>query len=134
MILTTLRQERIRNVDRNEVNVMDCSSAPTTLDRDELSCLFLFYLNGQKLETCFFFDEENFVFPVFRCPIRNITTKINGINSYTSQDFLDGDICRDADTMELNPNRECSPFERFRAFGQCKNNCRGGKKLKCPSV
>lgn len=119
--------------DRNEVNVTECSSTPTLFDREELPCLFPFYLNGKKFETCFFFDEENFVFPVFRCPIRNITRKIAGINSYISEDFLNGDLCPDAASSEpgdleapLNPVIMCGSFSRRRPFAQCKNNCIGG--------
>ena len=35
------------------------------------------------------FNEEDFLYPVFRCPIRNIRTKIDGINSFNSAAFDD---------------------------------------------
>ena len=59
-----------------------------TASRGESSCIFPFYWNGDLKEECVFLDEENFLFPVFRCPTRNITRKIDGINSFIYQDII----------------------------------------------
>ena len=54
----------------------------------EEPCIFPFYWNGKLYEQCVFLEEEEFNFPVFRCPVRNITRKIDGINSFFYRDIL----------------------------------------------
>merc|ERR1712079_991940 len=90
-------------------------------------------------------EELEFLFPVFRCPIRNITRKIDGINSFYYKDLAKeqyGGLCvaesQDPSdfTSELDPDRECDWFifdpvtsegfsQRFSSLQSCKNNCRG---------
>ena len=86
-------------------------------------------LNGKKYDKCVLFNEDDFVYPVFRCPTQNITTKINGINSYPEIGLTEG-LCP-LDPMDpnspLDPNASCGPLERRPVFSQCKNNCPGGK-------
>ena len=46
------------------------------LTAKEHPCIFPFYYRGKgPYNQCMLFEEENFVYPVFRCPTRNITTK-----------------------------------------------------------
>ena len=60
----------------------------------EASCIFPSFYNGKKYNECIQFDESDFAFPVFRCPTRNITTKIENIKSYTFADVaLTGEYC-----------------------------------------
>ena len=51
-------------------------------------CIFPYYWNGKLIEECAFLEEEEFLFPIFSCPIRNITRKINGVNSFMFSDLL----------------------------------------------
>ena len=70
--------------DVNDFNVDKCRSAK----RNEDLCIFPFYWNEKLFEKCAFFEEEEFLFPVFRCPVRNITRKIDGVNSFYYTDVL----------------------------------------------
>ena len=70
--------------DINDFNVEECRSNY----REENLCIFPFYWNGKFIDRCAFLEEEEFLFPVFRCPIRNVTRKIDGINSFVFSDFL----------------------------------------------
>ena len=54
---------------------------------EESLCIFPFYWNGRFYDECVFLEEEEFLFPVFRCPIRNITRKIIGVNSFIFSDL-----------------------------------------------
>ena len=54
----------------------------------EEPCIFPFYWNGKLYEQCVFLEEMEFLFPVFRCPVRNITRKIDGINSFFYRDII----------------------------------------------
>ena len=56
--------------------------------RGEEPCIFPFFWNGKLYEQCVFLEEEEFNFPVFRCPIRNITRKVDGINSFFYRDII----------------------------------------------
>ena len=78
------------------------------------------------------------MFPVFSCPKRNVTTKINGINSFTSENVLSlvlTLICQDESAgmpgdrePPLNPNiTRCDLSKSRFALLECKNNCKGGK-------
>ena len=51
-------------------------------------CIFPFYWNEKLFDQCAFLEEQEFLFPVFRCPTRNITRKINNINSFFYADFV----------------------------------------------
>ena len=37
---------------------------------------------------CAILETSNFIVPVWRCPVRNITRKIDGINSFISEEIL----------------------------------------------
>jgi len=119
----------------------ECRNTPSNLleavQNLELPCLFPFYLDGKKYESCVLFDQNDFVLPVFRCPIRNITTKIDGINSFRSDDLqsiLTGGLCQDIDAQKpddllppITPEllEDCSSTTRRVPFSQCKNDCPG---------
>ena len=74
------------NGDKNDTNIDACrSNSP-----QEHECIFPFYWNGKLIDQCIFLEQSEFLIPVFRCPIRNITRKFEGINSFRSQDFFRG--------------------------------------------
>merc|ERR1711936_906746 len=51
----------------------------TSLFGREDPCIFPFFYNGRgPYDRCMLFEEDDFVYPVFRCPTRNITTKFPG--------------------------------------------------------
>ena len=68
----------------SDFNADDCRSAVI----EELPCIFPFYWNEKLYDHCVFLEEEEFLFPVFRCPVRNITRKIDGINSFYYKDIV----------------------------------------------
>ena len=72
------------NGDINDYNVETCRC--TCPGEDE--CIFPFYWNGKRFDQCTFLEEQEFLFPVFRCPTRNITRKINGTNSFVYADII----------------------------------------------
>jgi len=102
----------------------------------ELECKFPFYYDGVEYDECILYKEDDFVYPVFRCPTLNITTKINGINSFNSSSLVGG-ICiadnedydyenpQDPAKFLLDPDIECFSYNRRLPFSQCKNNCPG---------
>ena len=118
--------------DINDFNSEDCRC---TCPGESL-CIFPFYWNGKLYDQCTFLEEEEFLFPVFRCPIRNITRKIDGINSFfykdliTQQDDFGFCVAKGEDSENssaiLDPDRDCDYWERFSFLAPCKNNCRGG--------
>ena len=70
-------------------NINDFNSKKCRINsRGEDYCIFPFYWNGKLKEQCVFLEEDDFLFPVFRCPTRNITRKINGINSFVYKDII----------------------------------------------
>ena len=70
--------------DINDYNAEPCrSSSP-----GEVECIFPFYWNGKRFDQCSFLEEQEFLFPVFQCPTRNITRKINGTNSFIYTDII----------------------------------------------
>ena len=121
-------------------DVARCANTPANIEQGflntELPCIFPFYLNGVRYDSCILFSNEDIIFPINRCPIRNITTKIDGINSYTADDLQEliesynyctvpgapGDLLP---TLDPGDN-SCSAVNRRSAFSQCKNNCPGG--------
>ena len=70
--------------DITDFNVKECRCNI----QDENLCIFPFYWNGKLIDKCAFLEQEEFLYPVFRCPIRNVTRKIEGINSFVFSDFL----------------------------------------------
>ena len=70
--------------DINDFNTKDCR----TEFPGERLCIFPYYWNGKLYDKCALFEEEEFLLPVFQCPIRNITRKIAGINSFQYSDFV----------------------------------------------
>jgi len=88
------------------------------------------------------FEEEDFVYPVFRCPTRNITTKFPGtdINHFEQSIELTTGLCVDTETAEatcdatgggpncikqLDPEKKCPAREKRQPFSTCKNDCPG---------
>ena len=69
--------------DVNDFNAEPCRSN----NPGENECIFPFYWNEKLYNQCTMLEELEFLFPVFRCPIRNITRKIDGINSFYYKDF-----------------------------------------------
>ena len=119
----------------------------TDLTGKEHHCIFPFYYNGKgPYEQCMLFEEEDFVYPVFRCPTRNITTKFPGTDINHFEDVLEltkgycynitlatttcnpdldngGPGCQ----RLLNPDDDsCPDFLRIPPFSTCKNDCPGG--------
>ena len=104
----------------------------------EYTCIFPFYYRGRgPYNECILFEEENFVYPVFRCPVRNITTKFPGteINHFEESLELTDGYCiancepeqEDCDQL-LDPERDdCNPLFRVKPFSTCKNDCPGGE-------
>ena len=106
-------------------------------------------LQGQgPYNQCMLFDEEDFVYPVFRCPVRNITTKYPGteINHFEDAlETLDGycyNFTLAAETCDpeledggpgcqrlLDPTTDCPAFLKIPPFSTCKNDCPGGNVL-----
>merc|ERR1711892_289674 len=120
---------------RNEV----CRNTPSNLVElfsGEVECIFPFYYKDKKYDGCILFEEDGFVYPVFRCPTRDIKTKKEDEEgTYNSFEFLplvDGYCPTDSTdpTSPLDPNiTDCSPFARRSPFSQCKNNCPGVQAL-----
>ena len=121
-----------------------CANSPANIEQEflntSLPCIFPYYLNGEYHDTCILLSQDDFVFPINICPIRNITTKIEGINSYTSEDLsnlLDSyNLCTDSSAQQpgdkfppLNPDLNCDFFFRRSSFSRCKNNCIRGMHL-----
>ena len=115
----------------------------TGLVGKEHPCIFPFYYRGKgPYNECTLFEEEDFVYPVFRCPVRNITTKFPGtdINHFEESLELTAGYCidfeaavasgcdptSDCDFRLLNPALECSQTFRVPQFSSCKNDCPGG--------
>lgn len=68
----------------NDFNAEDCRCSCA----NEFPCIFPYLWNGKLVDKCAFLEEEEFLFPVFRCPIRNITRKFEGINNFTYADLV----------------------------------------------
>ena len=119
----------------------------TDLFGKEHPCIFPFYYRGKgPYDECTRFEEENFLYPVFRCPVRNITTKFPGtdINHFEEQLELTAGYCIDLDAAAaagcdptsifsgdchfrlLNPALECDPTFKVQPFSTCNNECPGG--------
>ena len=72
--------------DVNDYNAETCRSS----DPGEYECIFPFYYNGELYDKCSYLEYLDFLVqgPIYRCPTRNITRKINGINNFTETDFI----------------------------------------------
>jgi len=116
----------------------------TNLYGKEHPCIFPFYYRGKgPYHECTLFEEENFVYPVFRCPVRNITTKFPGtdINHFEEDLGLTAGYCidvkaavasgcdefllDDCDFRLLNPALNCTSVFEVPPFSSCKNDCPG---------
>ena len=111
-----------------------CRETISNLAGSEFECIFPFYYKGKRYDKCVLFEQINFVYPVFRCPTWNITTKIEGINSYPDLETTDG-LCLDTDPSvfvvtalrpPLSTSVTCPDFLKVPPFGTCKNDCPGG--------
>ena len=122
----------------------------TDLIGSERPCIFPFYFKGRgPYHQCMLFEEESFVYPVFRCPVRNITTKFPGtdINHFEESLELTKGYCFDIATAQatcdftidedggpdcqrqLDPSvTDCRPDLLLPPFSTCKNDCPGGRK------
>ena len=67
-----------------QLNNEDCRTVLYAQD----PCIFPYYWNLKLNEGCTMFEDEEFIFPVFYCPIRNMTRKINGTNSFVYDDIF----------------------------------------------
>ena len=114
----------------------DCTTIPSRNFDAEVPCIFPFYYDGIKYDECILFEEPGFEYLVFKCPAWNITRKMDGINSYSSEDPTFGlcPISEEEPQLGTVPNsdldqtkQDCSDSKRRRPFAQCKNNCPGGK-------
>jgi len=96
---------------------------------EEKECIFPFYYNGELQTECALQTIDSaIVVPNFVCPVRNITTKINGINSFNFTANVRGflEYCLDADG-NLDPDeKNCSILEKVPPLVPCKNDCPGG--------
>ena len=92
---------------------------------------------------CAILETSNFIVPVWRCPVRNITRKIDGINSFISEDLRpDTRYCIDTKAADeacsntwpscdfrlLNPDIDCERFFKVQPFSTCKADCPGGNQ------
>ena len=118
-------------------------------------CIFPFYFDGKRYDECIVSEIYGFTQVVYRCPYRNSTSKFNGTttNNFTSAAFTEG-YCLDEESyynwlnndssdisswlsIPVNPdqnwctkNIEDAAYQydiSVSGFGQCKNNCPGGK-------
>ena len=111
-----------------------CRNTPSSLVElftGERKCKLPFYYRDRLYHRCVLFEEDGFVYPVYRCPTRSVTTKINGTNSYAWLQAGDG-LCPSDPTDPTSPldpaDNTCSPFQRRDPFSQCKNDCPGGEQ------
>ena len=137
------------------LNAVTCretiSSTVTTISSfygTERKCIFPFYYDNQLYTECASIGPSQLVYPIYRCPVRNITTKAPWTNPTNNQveminDFQQLDpstgVCVKNPTPEetaqgqlvtLNPEDDtCFPFQRLPPFSTCKNDCPGGKSL-----
>ena len=138
--------------DKNQVNVTNCLTRSSIFDdsspyseENRYPCLFPFYKDGKLYDSCIYIEQQGYILPLYFCPQRNITTKIDGINHYMTQDRLTHDVvhaspaCQDPSAQQpgdreppVNPDiniTDCAPENIvFFTYQQCNNNCKGGKE------
>ena len=132
---------------------------PTVQDDVQTKCIFPFILNDIKYSTCILLDQNGFVTPVFRCPIRSVKNqKIGNSYSYTQDQLHFGDVWTSvngycptnshADPTQAGPpvigangleeldptNTDCDPSQLRPIFSTCSNNCPGGEQTFIISV
>ena len=114
-------------------------------NRAERECIFPFFYEGKLYTECDPLEELDFVYPVFSCPVRNITTKapwtdpttgqVKMINSFPQLRRSSGYCVIDPTEEEaaagqlvtLDPDDDdCFSFQRVPLFSTCKNDCPGG--------
>jgi hypothetical protein len=122
----------------------DGENKPCTAIHSPNECIFPFYYNNKLYNECIVITIFNWIH-LPRCPVRNITTKINGINSYSDDNAVFGIIYLNTDnedgnygvgycptdvtdrTSPLDPNiQNCTNSQRRFPLYQCNNNCPGG--------
>merc|ERR1711915_1042018 len=97
---------------------------------DERECIFPFYFKGKKYDECILYEELDFVYPLFVCPVQEVTTKTDGINDYSDVSYSDGLCPGDQSDQILDPNnKNCTWREAIPVFYKCKNNCPGVRGL-----
>ena len=72
------------NVD--DLNTDECRCSCSNEDH----CIFPFYYNGKLYDGCAYLEYQDFLVqgPINQCPTKNITRKIDGINSFIQDDFI----------------------------------------------
>jgi len=130
-----------------KISTQPCRETVSNLltNRPERDCIFPFYFRDKLYKECVLFEEDNFVYPVFRCPVRNITTKrpytdpdsgdMMMVNDFGDPIGLTQGICviqpsdeeaAAGQLVTLNPaDDDCFSFERVPPFSTCKNDCPG---------
>ena len=120
-VVLSMPRARYRQLEEEEVNSVACYNVT--------NCIFPFYLEEDLVEAC-----------MGVCPVRNITTTINEINSFVFNDlFLRQNasligycpVNVEDPTSLLDPELEnCAIEDRVRPFRDCRDDCPLGKN-KC---
>ena len=98
---------------------------------------YTLYFNSDSGIICtLLVDVEKLNYPVFTCPVRNLTTRItvdgvemNNIESSDLATYIWEGLCpvdEDDDNSALDPSKNCDKTEKRFPFYECKNNCPGG--------
>ena len=84
-------------------------------------------LKKKKYSECILLVEDCYLFSVFSCPVRDTSEKIDGINSFNTND----ELCFSETVYDtLDPTvTNCQDSDKRLPFYECKNNCPGGEKL-----
>jgi len=133
---------------QEEAETRECRCITSYDQISEAPCILPFYWEGKLNEGCNMLEHDGFLIRVFYCPIYNTVNKINGINSFTWDDFLEqfinSGLCpaegtntaTDTGTPTVNatyqgcddPNGDgdySDQITRIFPFQPCKNNCPG---------
>jgi len=101
------------------------------IDLSQPACKFPFYYKGKKFNECILLsddllsdDEDEYLYSVFSCPVRDTTEKIDGINSFSKND----ELCLNAGMLDPSV-QTCTPQEKRYPFYECNNNCPGVRGL-----
>lgn len=118
-------------VDQNQKECITKYSDLTAQIDGEVPCIFPYYFNGVKYDQCYAFEFEGFLYPQFFCPVRNITTKKLGINSFEKSDVILPGLCLSDQSDPLSPldpeKQDCTLSQRRIPYSFCKNDCVGGE-------